>query len=420
MSLLVIQIPTKPRQRARLLRHEGDGTSASSASSEFEFVWSADGSACDKTGRSAPALMPKADRVVAALADTDVSWHKLLIPKAPANRMPAALAGLLEEALLEDPATTHFALAAQARPGAIDFVAVTDRRWLQRELAAIEQSHLSVDRIVPMAWPVDPPLGHFSTTGATAGGTEAVALSWADANGVAIVGLDGSLARALLPTEPAAGTRFSASPAAAAAAEGWLGAPVDLLTDPQRLLQAAQSPWNLRQFELARRHKGSRALRDAWRGLLGPAWRPVRIGLVALLVVQLVGLNAWAAQLRGDIGAKRAEMVNLLRGSFPQITGILDAPLQMRREVETLRAAAGKPGGSDLEPLLLAAAAAWPAGKAPAQNLRFEPGRLSIAADDWLPPEIDRFSARLRASGYNVALAEGRLQIGPAPARGAR
>lgn len=418
MSLLVIQIPAKPHQRARELRNGADGPGPAAASSEFSFVWSSDGRAVDRPGRSAPALMPKADRVVAVLSDIDTSWQRILIPQAPASRMRAALAGALEEMLLDDPATAHFALGPQSRAGEVGLVAVTDKRWLERELAAIEQSHLSVDKVVPAAWPTEPPLGHFSATGASDGATGSIRLTWADLNGVAVLGLDGSLARALLPPPAILGGGFSASPAAAATAEAWLGVAVGILTDSERLLRAAESPWNLRQFDLARRHKSSRALRDMWRALLSPQWRPVRYGLVALLAVQLIGLNAWAAQLRSELADKRSEMVSLLRSSFPKVTGILDAPVQMRREVQELRAVAGKPGGADLEPLLLAAASAWPAGKAPAQNLRFEPGRLSIGADDWLPAEIDRFTSQLRASGYTVVVADGRLQLTPAPARG--
>ncbi len=152
-------------------------------------------------------------------------------------------------------------------------------------------------------------------------------------------------------------------------------------------------------------------MRDGWRSLLGPAWRPARIGLAALLLVQLVGLNLWAAQLRAQVRDKRAEMVAVLQTSFPQVTGILDAPLQMRREVQTLRAQAGIAGPADLEPLMDAAAAAWPVGKPPADTLRFEPGLLSVPAADWRPDEIERFNSMLRASGYSAVLADGRLRL---------
>ncbi|MEO8279151.1 MAG: GspL/Epsl periplasmic domain-containing protein, partial [Ideonella sp.] len=147
-------------------------------------------------------------------------------------------------------------------------------------------------------------------------------------------------------------------------------------------------------------------------------WRPARIGLAVLVLVQLVGLNLWAGHQRAEVREKKAQMVSLLQTSFPQVTGVLDAPVQMRREVQTLRALAGIPGPADLEPLLFAAAAAWPAGKPPADTLRYEPGRLSLPAADWRPDEIERFNAQLQASGYSAVVADGRLQLGPTPGRG--
>ena len=64
---------------------------------------------------------------------------------------------------------------------------------------------------------------------------------------------------------------------------------------------------------------------------------------------------------------------------------MLDAPLQMQREVRPLRAAAGKPDDSDLEPMLQAAAAVWPAELAPVESIRFEPGRLTLGASAGMP-----------------------------------
>ena len=81
---------------------------------------------------------------------------------------------------------------------------------------------------------------------------------------------------------------------AAAAAEHWLGAPVNVMPTEQRLLQAGRSLWNLRQFDLARRTRGARAIGDWTRQTMSPAWRPVRIGFALLVALQIVGLNVWA------------------------------------------------------------------------------------------------------------------------------
>ena len=46
----------------------------------------------------------------------------------------------------------------------------------------------------------------------------------------------------------------------------------------------------------------------------------------------------------------------------------------MQREVQLLRTRAGRPGDEDLEPMLLAAAAAWPPGRGPVDSIATRPG----------------------------------------------
>jgi general secretion pathway protein L len=127
----------------------------------------------------------------------------------------------------------------------------------------------------------------------------------------------------------------------------------------------------------SRRAIGVRARCARSRTVASPAWRPARIGLATLLALQIVGLNAWAWHQRQAIAERRMAQEDLLRSTFPNVRAVLDAPLQMRRETEVLRAAAGRAGSSDLEALLGAAASAWPQGQGPVQTLRFEPGRLT-------------------------------------------
>jgi general secretion pathway protein L len=90
---------------------------------------------------------------------------------------------------------------------------------------------------------------------------------------------------------------------------------------------------------------------------------------------------------------------------------VLDAPLQMQREAERLRAAAGRTGATDIEALLAAAAAAWPDGTGPVQTLRFDAGSLTLAAVGWGAPQVQQFRDRLRAAGYSAEFAEGRVVV---------
>ena len=388
-------------------------------STDYQYVTSVNGVDVDLHGLCPAAALPKMSTIIAVLADADVSWHRITLPKAPAARLRAALGGLMEDALLEDPDDVHLALAPHAVPGQPTWVAVVSRRWLRGELAALEKADVFVDRVVPMSWPDNPPIGHFADTPpARSGAAPGIALHWAHADGVASVRLQGGLARALVPSPAPPDTHWSATPGAVAAAEAWLGAPVRVMPAPQRLLQAARSLWNLRQFDLARRTRGGRALRDSLRQLFSPQWRAMRYGAAALVLAQIVGLNLWAAHQRDAISAKQAAIQSLVKASYPNVSALdiqRDAQAVLEREALALRTLAGKPGDTDLEPMLQAAASAWPADRPAVDSLRFEPGRLTLAAPGWTAAQIDQFRSLLRAGGWRVEVTEGRLTLSRTP-----
>ncbi len=414
MSVLALLLPPRERLAARAAGADAPGTAAR-LPTEWPFVFSTDGRSVAQQGSAAPALLPRADQVLLVLAEADVSWHRVDIPKAPAGRVRAALLGVMEEALLEEDETLHFALAEGSVPGQPGWVAVTHRPRLAAALATLEAAGLSIERVVAAAAPVaegQPARGHFFTVDPD---TEAAPwLTLARADGVAVLRLNGALARALQPDADA--VRWSATPAAAAAAERWLGAPVALLTEAERALEAAAAGSNLRQFDLAARHRGSRALREGAKRFRSAEWRPVRYGVLALLLLNVLGLNAYAWQQRQALVAKRVAMNELLKAAHPGVRVVLDAPVQMQRENERLRAAAGRPGDADLEALWSAAAAAWPDGQGPVQSLRFDGGRLTLTVPGFGEPQLTQFRERLKGSGFSAELAEGRLVFSRAAA----
>lgn len=403
MSTLVVQIPERPRLNAR-----GDavpGSAAPGLGTEYDYVTTSDGLTLTGHGECGAALLPKASTVVALLPDTAVSWHRITLPKAPAARLRAALAGVLEEALLEDAEDVHLAVAPGASAGQPTWVAAVDRRWIGAELAALEKANVFVDRIVPASWPDDPPSGHFAETRAIGAAEPEVLLHWAHADGVASLPLQGGLPRALIPRPAPAGTRWSATPAAVGAAEQWLGMPVNVMSRAERALQAARSLWDLRQFELAQRTRGARALRDGLRKFASPAWRPVRLGLAALVAAQVVGLNLWAWHQRSSIESRQKSIQAAVRTAFPRASDLdiqRDAAAVVQRELQSLRTLAGKPGETDLETMLMVAASAWPPDRPPIDTLRYESGRLTLAAAGWSEPQVAQFRSLLQPGGWQV------------------
>ena len=111
------------------------------------------------------------------------------------------------------------------------------------------------------------------------------------------------------------------------------------------------------------------------------------------------------------ITSKRLAMVELLRNTHPRVRDVLDAPLQMERETVLLRAAAGRPGDADLEVLLAATASAWPEGLPPVQTLRFEAGKLTVAAPGFATAQLNPLRERLLAAGFDAEFNEGRVTV---------
>ena len=405
MSILVVLLP--PRERAG-----ESGSERPDAAPEYAYVLSTDGMGILRQGRASATLLPKADTVIAWVSPTDLSWHRITLPRAPAAKLRAALIGVLEDQLLDDEAAVHLAIAPEAGAGAPSWVAAMHKQWLTEHLTTLEKAGAFVERVVPALWPGDLAQGHFFTsTDSTDGSSAQTWVVFGDAHGVHCLRMAGTLIRDQLPVWSAQGVRWSASPAVAAQAERWLGAPVAVLSDAEHALQAVRSLWNLRQFDLAPRARGSRVLRNAWKRALTPAWRPIRLGLLSLVVLQIVGMNLWAWHQRRAIDERKLAMVSLLKASHPSIGTIVDAPLQMRRATDNLRASAGRVGDADLESALAMATVAWPDGQAPAQSLRFESNRLTLVVSGWSADQVERFRARLRSAGWALESTEGRLTL---------
>ena len=103
-----------------------------------------------------------------------------------------------------------------------------------------------------------------------------------------------------------------------------------------------------------------------------------------------------------------------MRSAFPRASALdvqRDAAAVMQREMQTLRTLAGRPGDTDLEPMLQAAASAWPPERPPVDNLRFEAGKLTLAAPGWSEAQIAQFRSLLQPAGWQVDASEGRLVL---------
>ena len=146
-----------------------------------------------------------------------------------------------------------------------------------------------------------------------------------------------------------------AEPAVAALAENLFNRRVGIQQSGQRWLQAAQSAWDLAQFDLVNSSRSRTWKRlGQWGGQLlrAPQWRAARWAAVGLVAANLIGLNAWAWKEQSQLAAKRQAVGGVLTSTFPGVRVVVDAPVQMARELALLRQGTGGVSNSDFERIL--------------------------------------------------------------------
>jgi len=372
--------------------------------------WSGDGQQLLAEGSAPVALLPAGGDVTVIAPAAALSWHAVTLPQgsmSSAARLRAVLTGLLEEQLLDEAQALHFALAPGARTGTPAWVAACRRDWLHDAMQTLEAAGRRVMRIVPefAPQPPDAPPLLIAT-----GDADAARLTVCDAAGVATLPLDATGIALASPLPE--GAAVLAEPAAAALAEALLGRPVPIVKTAERQFQATRSDWDLAQFDFAttgRARAGKKLAALAQTLWHAPRWRAARWGAAALVVAQLVGINAWAWKERNALEAKRAAAREILTRTFPAVRLVVDAPLQMTREVAALQQATGGVTPSDLEPMLGALATSLPPGRVP-DAIDYNAGQLRLRGLGLQPSDLADLTRALAARGYG-ARAEGDLVL---------
>ncbi len=408
MSTLVLKLPLH---------------SSGTAAPEYDYVLSPDGLQLAAHGRAPASLLPaqtqRGAHVVAVIPARALSWHCITLPERVlrsllAGRMEPArargvLTGVLEEQLLDDAEHLHFAVFAAPAEGTDApkaWVTVCDRTWLQAGLQALEASGHSVGRIVAEVTP-------------TQAGTARLLLSdemqpaqmlLCTPQGVSLLPL---LPNTLALAQAQTGLDVLAEPAVVAIAEMHFGNQAAVQTSAQRLLQAAQSPWNLAQLELSASPGGRllKRLSEGWQHMRhSPQWRPARWSLVALVVVQLVALNTLAWQQRALLDEKRNSIQSLLQQTFPEVLLVIDAPLQMQRAVDDLARARGVGSDAELGHVLSIISPNAPAGMA-LTAIELSGKQLRLSATGLEPAAALKLTGAMEERGLHAQLQGGQLLI---------
>lgn len=397
MSLLLITLPPGPP-------------------GSYEYATSNDGQTLASHGTAAIGLLPPAGRgveVVAMASASQVSWHRVTLPRGvgPGSpRLRPTLIGMLEDALLDDPETLHFAVDPDAAGGGGAWVAVCNRDWLASHLRALDGAQRPITRIVPELRPRtgnlrmivtgEPDRARVLMTGdAVPGGAQALPFTQGT---LALLQLDALKAS---DTDAEGGKlELMAEPAVAELAEQLLNRRVTIHQPAKRLLAASRSTWDLAQLDLARTGRARAAKRAGalWRDFLyAPQWRPARWGVVALLVANLAGLNLWAWRTQTELQARRTQVNTALTETFPHVRAIVDAPVQMGREVAALRQSSGATSHRDMEPMLSALGQIIGRQTVPSA-IEYSAGELRVKGVPLPASALNDANQRLRPLGYRA------------------
>ena len=354
---------------------------------------------------------PSSADIVAVVPASRLSWHRLVLPKGAlkgglfqdgnAGRLRAVLDGLLEDSVLDETGQLHFAIEPAPPADGPVWVAACDKVWLHAWLALLAQAGRPVARIVPE---LAPNAGGTDDAGAVlyvTGTPDQAQLMRTGPDGVTLLPL--SVASAALMAWPEE-AQVLAEPSVAAVAEHFFNRPATLQTPAERWLAAAQSDWDLAQFELlytrgTRTRKHLSALVSSL--FRAPRWRAARWASVALVVVNLVGLQAWAWKEQSAQAAQRAAVRNMLTATFPDVRVVVDAPVQMARALSELQRRNGVASSADMETMLGHFQAAAPGMPAPTA-IEFGANELRLKGLGPTAASLADITGRLQPRGYSL------------------
>jgi len=395
MTILIITLPAQALKSA----------------TQLDYVISRDGTNVD-TQSSAPwSLLPSSARdaqamqVVLVLPVERVSWHQVQLPPGAARsaRLRVVLEGLIEDQLLDDVADLHLALQMPLPAQGPVWLAACDKAWLLDCVREVEQAGFFIEALVPELAPPAMVAGaaDFPAQLYALDSLQGPQWAYSSAAGLTRWPLQASALAAIKPTDDMA---VWAEPAVAAQAEALLGRPLFLQSSAQRALLASQGAWDMVQFGIVA-SRGGRSVRSLVQGLqqfsAAPRWRPVRWGLWALLLVQVLGLNLYAYQSQAAVNQERRAMQAVFTNTFPKVQAVVDAPVQMQREVDQLRQRSGQLAQDDAEVMLstLMQTANFPAAST---AVHYQGGELKIEGLQLSSTALADLTRAMEARGYQL------------------
>lgn len=370
---------------------------------------------CDETGSVLQsgtdplAALPKGNECIAIVAPDRVLSVRAKLPPGSRRRWQTALPFVAEEYTLPDPEDNHVVPGPALAEGRM-MLAVVDKAWLKRIVEACRTANLSLRRMVPetllpaltpgtwvLVW--DGSNG-FVRTGSASG----MALDSGDAHAAPLalqLGLNAAQNNSSASSPKKIEVRFPQHvPDAQRILPQWDGVPVI----------SAGSAWDWRRapipadtLNLLWGDFAPRARISEW----WPKLRPVALILLAALGVEAIGTNIEWAMLATEKNRLTQDMEHSFRTAFGETGTLVNAPLQMQRNLAELRHSAGLEDDSDFVPLLDATAstlAALPAGSV--RGLHYESGRLDVDIKLGRGNDFQDLRQRFKNKGIGVQMGD--------------
>ena len=356
-------------------------------------------------------LLPPIQRggeLVVVIPSAALSWHGVDLPDgitATSARLRSILEGLLEDRLLDDLDTLHLALAPvfHTAEKSRTWVAACNKAWLYSHLQALEAAQRPASRIVPEFSPDMTALQLHAVSDASSSYWVAMG---AQVGGLMQLPFSATALKVFRGSEELVFEQVFAEPALLVEAEGFTKSPVKLWTRSQRLFEAARSPWDLAQLDLAKnaRRRSLKKVSALFKDLAtAPHWRLARWGFGLLVATNLAGLNISAWQQNDSLVASRAAIKQTLMQTFPSVKLVVDAPLQMQRELTLLRQSAGVVSAGDLE-IMLAALGAATTPDYSVNNMTYSTGELRVKSAADMTQYAAKVSDQMKLKGYTFTL----------------
>ncbi len=352
-------------------------------------------------GRAPLAGLPSADACELVIPSELVLLTTAALPRGSRQKLRQLLPYAIEDRLGGEPETVHVATGHAVGDGQTALAAI-DKGWLARALLRLRERDLRPRN----AWPETllPPL--------PAGGWVMV---WSGGGGFLRSGaqaglhLDGGSAEAPPPALllSLAQARAAGHPPQALQVrleEGVAPPPWNVWRDALGIPVEAGAPWApLQQPEIA--VGAINLLQGTFAGsdLRRSGWQALRLPLALAALIALVQVGATTTEwllLDREKQRLRASMERSFREAFPDARVVVDAPLQMQRNLAELRHAGGEALPSDFVPLLARAAAALdPDSRGRLREVHYAADQLRLAFELRDRAAVDALLQRLATAG---------------------